>query len=67
MKQKLDQLQKQRIGLKKMRALEEISKEEFLQDYKEINAKIVSLQMKIQDLEFPSKTYDTKANLIWSF
>lgn len=57
LKQKLDQLQKQRIGLKKMRALEEILKEEFLQDYKEINAKIVSLQMKIQDLEFPSKTY----------
>ena len=40
LKQQLNQLQRQRDGVRKMRALEEISKEEFLQDYKEINAKI---------------------------
>lgn len=51
LKQQLNQLQKQRIGIRKMRALEDISREEFLQDYEEMNTKIASLQMKIQDFE----------------
>lgn len=57
LKQQLDQLQKQRDGVRRMRALEEISKEEFLQDYKEINTKIALIQMKIQDMELPLKTH----------
>lgn len=55
--QQLQELKRQRTGLRKMRALEDISREEFLQDYEEINTKIASLKMKIQDLESSSKTH----------
>ena len=43
LQQQLKQLQKQRTGLRKMRALEEISGKEFLQNYEKLNAKITSL------------------------
>lgn len=53
LKRKLERLKKQQSGLREMRALGDISREEFQQDNQQLQQEIVLLEQQLTDLDIP--------------